>query len=137
MHRGVFVLNTNNQGRSYSQQFVSINLHFTSLNNIIDLFKSYKKFIDKLKNISLRANLSPNNFQNKPTQRQPKKRKRKKKPKPILTTSLTSEEPSNGSPNRIHTCLHVQLVCFVFCFFFFLFFLFFLFNNYLNYLLFF
>ena len=61
------------------KQFVSINLHFTPLNNIIDLFKSYKKFIDKLKNISLRANLSPNNFQNKPTQGSQKKKKRKRK----------------------------------------------------------
>ena len=62
-------------------------MHFTPLNNIINLFKSYKKFIDRLKNISLRAKLSPNNFQNKPTQGSQKKKK-KKKPKPILTTSL-------------------------------------------------
>ena len=63
-------------------------MHFTPLNNIIDLFKSYKKFIDRLKNISLRAKLSPNNFQNKPTQGSQKKKRKKKKPKPILTTSL-------------------------------------------------
>ena len=41
---------------------------FCLLNNITDLFKSYKKFIDKLKNIILRAKLKPNNIQNKPTQ---------------------------------------------------------------------
>ena len=38
------------------------------LNYIIDLFKNYKKFIDKVKNISVRANFCPNNIQNKPTQ---------------------------------------------------------------------
>ena len=49
---------------------------FCLLNYIIDLFKNYKKFIDKVKNISVRANLSPNNIQNKPTQGS-KKRKEK------------------------------------------------------------
>ena len=47
---------------------------FYLLNNIIDLFKSYKKFIDSLKSISLRANLSLNNIQNKPTQGSKKKK---------------------------------------------------------------
>ena len=51
---------------------------FYLLNNIIDLFKSYKKFIDSLKSISLRANLSPNNIQNKPTQRSKKKKKQRR-----------------------------------------------------------
>ena len=48
---------------------------FCLLNNIFDLFKSYKKFIDKLKNISLRANLSPNNIQKNPLKAAKKKNK--------------------------------------------------------------
>ena len=64
------------------------NFAFCLLNYIIDLFKSYTKFIDKLKNISVRANLSPNNIQNKSTQGS-KDKKTKKKLKPILTTRRT------------------------------------------------
>ena len=48
---------------------------FCLLNNIIDLFKSYKKFIDSLKSTSLRANLSPNNIQKNPLKAAKKKNK--------------------------------------------------------------
>ena len=34
-------------------KFVSINLHFAPFNNVIDLFKGYKKFIDLKSEINL------------------------------------------------------------------------------------
>ena len=60
---------------------------FCLLNNITDLFKSYKKFIDKLKNIILRANLSQTTSKTNPLKAA--KKKKKKKLKPILTTRRT------------------------------------------------
>ena len=54
------------------------NFAFCLLNYVIDLFKSYTKLIDKLKNISVRANLSPNNIQNKPTQGSKKEKEKEK-----------------------------------------------------------
>ena len=60
---------------------------FCLLNNITYLFKSYKKFIDKLKNIILRANLSQTTSKTNPLKAA--KKKKKKKLKPILTTRRT------------------------------------------------
>ena len=52
-----------------------INLYFAPLAILFIFLKAIKNFIDKLKNISLRANLSPNNIQTNPRKEKKKKEK--------------------------------------------------------------